>query len=133
MDGFKEIILFALSCIGAVIVLTLFSVFSGLTAQMAETRHDEIRDQYAVEFERQYGVYHESEISGIEVIALLRENALNKARCTIVIDENAAGNPMTQNMGNYSNFTFASLRTLIASDDRYHVTVNGDTLILTRR
>ena len=133
MEEFREIILFTLSCIGAVIVITVYAAFGGLTAQMAEVRHEEIRGQYDVEFERIYGVYNESCISGVEAIALFRENALNKAQCTIVMDKNAADNPMEQNTDNYNNFTFSALKTLIDADGFYHVTVDGYTINLIRR
>lgn len=133
MEDFKEIILFALSCIGAAIVITLYSVFAGLTGQMVDTRHEEILGQYAVEFERVYGVYNECDISGVEAIALLRENALNKAECTITIDKNAAGNPMEQNISNYQSFTLAALKTLIDADSFYYVTVDGYNINLIRR
>lgn len=133
MDEFKEIIFFSLACIGAVIVLSAYAVFSGFTVQMAEVRHEEIRGQYAVEFERKYGVYHESEISGVEVIALFRENAVNKSVCTIRLDKNADGNAMEQNTENYQNFTFSALKTLIAENSIYHVTVDDYTITLVRR
>jgi hypothetical protein len=87
---------------------------------MAEFRNAEIVAESRLELNRKYGEYDGQTLNGVEVIALLREAALNRAECQIVVDS------LTLDYTNYANFTFGALKNLVAADTLYLAQVSDE-------
>jgi len=128
MEEFKEIFFFAVSLIIAAFIISFAALFGTTSRQMAEVRNSEIIAAENIMTARTYLAYDNQKVQGIDVIALLRENA-KTGELQIYIDKNANGTSMTMSSTNYTNTTWnlSSLFQSIKSDDFYTaILVYGD-------
>lgn len=134
MDDFKELIWFAVALMAAAFILFVVSVFGAHAGSMAATRNDEIRTAAKALNTMRYGALNEQHVDGADVIALLRENTLQRGALTIEIDKNIDNDIMTMNDTNYtlSTWSLSNLRNSISLTSEYLCGVDGKTVTLTR-
>ncbi|GHU91540.1 hypothetical protein FACS1894202_13160 [Clostridia bacterium] len=133
MEDFREVIYFGLSCIAAAFLIGMVAMFSHITGDMASVRHAEIQDAAKLEIARKYSELDSSILYGVEVVALMKENTLSREEVRITVDRNKNNAAMTQYVDNYSAFTTANLKTLIAADSRYAATVTDGEIRLVKQ
>jgi hypothetical protein len=109
VEDFKEIIYFALSLAAAVIIITLMTLLNSQTEQMAAIRHEDYRARQMVIEARRYGEYHGQELNGVEVIALVRENAVNRGECIIRVYNRDGIRLFIMDENNHALFTYEAL------------------------
>lgn len=95
--------------VAAVIILSLAMMFNALTGRMSETRQADIRMREQVIEARKYGEYNGQTLCGVEVIALIRENAVCRGECVIKVYRDARNLLLNMGESNYAAFTYEAL------------------------
>jgi hypothetical protein len=116
MTSFKEMVWFSLSLVAAAAVILLFGVFGRMTSDMAAIRHDDITAARRAADAARISAYDGSVITGADVIAVLRSNAVNpEAEITVISD----GASLTQTYENADSeqFSLANLAATIRVSD----------------
>jgi hypothetical protein len=114
--GYSEIILFIVELVMAAALISIIVMFSRTTTLLASGENDE---QIIVEktvLGRKYLPYDGQTITGGEVIALLRENAVNEGSLTITVDKNRNNMSMIQSSTNYADAGWGNRQLAIAID-----------------
>ena len=106
MEDFKEIVYFAVSLIIAAAIITLVATLSITTGQMASVRNGELMAAENLRLARYYSGYDNQLVMGSDLIALLRENAVNGGTLDIFVERDSHGVSMTMNAGNHNNTTW---------------------------
>jgi hypothetical protein len=100
MEDFKEIVYFAVSLIVAAFLITLIATLGLTTGQMASVRNGELLAAENLHLARKYSAYDNQLVLGSDVIALLRENAVDGRTLEIYVERDGMGVPMTMNAEN---------------------------------
>lgn len=121
MDDFKEIAYFAVSLVIAAFIITLVVTLGNTTGQMAEVRNGELLSSETLRLSRYYSAYDNQLIMGADVIALMRENAVNGGTLEIYVERDSYGVPMTMNATNVTgtSWRLSNLTQRIKADAVY--------------
>lgn len=120
MEDFKEVVYFALSLVMAAFIIILVVTLGVTISQMAATRNGEITAVQNIRTGREFLAYDNQTVTGGDVIAFLRENALT-GKLQIYVDKNINGTSLSMNETNYinSSWSFTQLKQSIKADAVY--------------